>query len=491
MEFGPKRGHWLFIFENFFKDFSLLIIALIVGLIQGDMDIFLENIGVLVVVLLGPVGRVIRYLTTVYRVDSERLTVKSGLFMKNQLEVPLSTITTVDFSQNILHQFFGVYRLNVDNASNVSETRTKINMTFAKEDALAVRNLLIQGRDGLDGFNLAGEKGLDKADDTTACRRIRVKSSDLVLMGLLKSKGVFFAQLIALLTTAMALLNVSTRDLSGAAVDFVLDLGIGLSVLAAVFCVFLLSLLCGMAGSLIRYYGFTVADNGEAVKIEYGLLTKKRYTIQKKRISGFSYQQSMLMRLFHTGTLQLFAIGYGHGGEEESSEEPVLFPLVREERVRRVIGEILPQMKETAPYTKAKKGSLHYFFYGFGFVLALGLFGASVYCSVNIPYCGYLWLCGSLILIYSVAGRVQEYRNTGIYGTDENFSLVYGGFLKTTIFVKTGHIESISQKGSIWKQRKGIASITVSYIAPLTSANQTVNNVPVECLEKVKNLLIY
>jgi len=491
MEFGPKRGHWLFIFENFFKDFSLLIIALIVGLIQGNMDILLENIGVLAVVLLGPVGRIIRYFTTVYSIDSEKLTVKSGLFMKNQLEVPLSTVTTVDFSQNILHQFFGVYRLNVDNASNVSETRTKINMTFAKDDALAVRKLLIQGREGLDGFNLGSQKAFDKEDDRTALRQFRVKSSDLVLLGLLKSKGVFFAQLIAILGTAMAALNISTRDLSGAAVDFVLDMGIGLSLLAAAFCIFVLSLLCGMAGSLIRYYGFTVADNGEAIKIEYGLLTKKRYTIQKNRISGFSYQQSMLMRLFHTGTLQLFAIGYGYGGEEESSEEPILFPLVREERAGSVIAEILPQMKETADYTKAKKGSLHYFFYGFGFIFALAVFAASAYCSVCLPYCRYLWLCGSLVLIYSIGERVQEYRNTGIYGTDGNFSLVYGGFKKTTIFVKTSHIESITQTGSIWKQKKGAANITVSYIAPLISANQTVKNVPSECLEEVKDLLIY
>ena len=64
-----------------------------------------------------------------------------------------------------------------------------------------------------------------------------------------------------------------------------------------------------MIGTVVRYFGFQVMDNGEALKIEYGLLTKKRYTIQKKKISGFSYHQSFLMKRLKTGTLQLYAIG--------------------------------------------------------------------------------------------------------------------------------------------------------------------------------------
>ena len=103
-----------------------------------------------------------------------------------------------------------------------------------------------------------------------------------------------------------------------------------------------------MIGTVVRYFGFQVMDNGEALKIEYGLLTKKRYTIQKKKISGFSYHQSFLMKRLKTGTLQLYAIGYGGGSDEESREDPILFPLIKEERLRKAMKEILSQMKNTA-----------------------------------------------------------------------------------------------------------------------------------------------
>lgn len=527
VDFGPKRCHFLFIFENFFKDFSLLIVALVIGLIQGDMDFVLENIGILVVVLIGPISKISRFLTTFYSVDKERLIIKSGLFQKNNLEVPLSTVTTVDFSQNILHRIFGVYRLNIDNASNIASVNAMINATFRKEDSFKIRELLIRGRDGLDGFNTASnifsavntanavnaseankpafslsDSGTvsisnnndptDNSSDTEQKRQIRIKSSDLILMGLLKSKGAFFAELIALITTVLAVFNISVDSaLINASFGLISVIGLTVFLFLCTAFIFVIALLCGMAGSLIRYYDFRITDNGQAVKIEYGLFTKKRYTIQKNRVSGFLYQQSFAMKCFKTGTLQLFAIGYGRGGDESTSEEPILFPLIKENKVRDAISEILPEMREHSDYQKAAKRSLRYFFYGTGFIAALVFLSGSIYASVCLPHCEYLWIAGLLILFYSIAGRFQEYKNAGIYGNDNNFSVSYGGFKKCTAFVKTSHIESISVKAGRLKAKKGIVSIAVSYIAPISSATKVAKNVPISCFEDIRKKLIY
>lgn len=515
MEFGPKRGHVLYIFENFVKDFSLLIIALIIGLIQGDMGVITENIGVLVIVLFGPVTRIIQYLTTYYSVDNQKLTVRSGVFKKNVLEIPLSTITTVDFSQNVLHQIFGAYRLNVDNASNVSGTNTKVNMTFSTEDAEKVRDLLIQGRDGLDGFNLATvdpnplstqrDKAFDSEKKETATdfsesdanpaasrRQIKIKSADLLLLGLLKSKGTFFIELIALLSAAVGMLNVSDTLLAEVIVEFVRSLGVGMAALSWLIAIFLLSMVCGMIGTWIRYYGFEIMDNGQALKIEYGFFTKKRYTIQKNRVSGFLYQQSFLMRLMGTGTLQLFAIGYGRGEDEQTSEEPIIFPLIKTVRLHKAMAEILPEMMETSEYSRPCAGSLRYFFYGFGFAFALLFLIASIYLSViDLPYCHQLWVLGLFSVAYSICGRIQEYKNAAIYSNFGNISLSCGGFKKRTVFVKSTHVESVTVSGSRWKQKKGIGNVEIGYIAPLSMAKQSAKNVPVESFDAVREKLIY
>ena len=73
MKFGPQRGHITCIFDNFFKDFGLVLVAIVVSLVSGDMDLLLENAGILVIVLLGPVMRILGYLTTTYAIDEEKL----------------------------------------------------------------------------------------------------------------------------------------------------------------------------------------------------------------------------------------------------------------------------------------------------------------------------------------------------------------------------------------------------------------------------------
>ncbi len=490
MIFGPKRGHILFIFETFFKDFGPLFVALIIGAIRGDMSIIYENGAVMVIVLLGPVGRTIQYLCTRYSIDEERLLVQSGWLKKQTLEIPLSTITTVDFSQNILHQIFKAYRLNIDNASNIGDQETKVKMTFGKEDAFAVRELLLAGRRGLDGFNLADEDVIPQPQEG---RTVRIKAGDLLLLGALKSKGVFAAELFGIATTAGAMFNMNMAEwmIEDGIDGLVMRQGITIVLLILIAAVFVLAIICGMIGSFIRYYGFSIADNGQAIKIEYGLLTKKRYTIQKNRISGFAYQQSLFMRLFHQGTLQLFAIGYGDSGGEEASEEPILFPLIREDRVRQEIARILPEMEEKKDYYRTPRGSLHYFFYGFGFFLSVILLGVSVWLSLTKGFCQGLWIIGLLIFAYSVCGRILEYKHAAMYAGDENFSMVNGGFKMNTIFVKTSHMENVESTASVWKARKGITTVMAGYIAPLGSSNMTVKNMPESAFEEARNRLIY
>lgn len=486
MNFGPKRGHVLFIFENFVKDFGLLIAALLIGLISGDMEVITENIVVMVIVFVGPIGRIVQYFFTYYTVDDEKLTVKSGFLTKNTLEVPISTITTVDFSQNILHQIFGAYRLNVDNASNVSKQQTKIRMTFSEKDALLVRDLLIRGRKGLDGMNLAAEEGETEGDKRT----YKAEAKDLILLGAIKSKGIFLLEFIGAFSTLIALFNFSDAFIYSAIAELFRKLELGWFILLVTAVFFFIAVLCGMIGTVVRYFGFQVMDNGEALKIEYGLLTKKRYTIQKKKISGFSYHQSFLMKRLKTGTLQLYAIGYGGGSDEESREDPILFPLIKEERLRKAMKEILPQMEEVSEYTGTAKGALPYFFLSFSFFFTLALFVAALLVT-DEKYCGELWIPALLLVVFCAVGRVLRCRNTAVYGNEQNISMSFGGFKKTTIFVKTDHVESVCRQGGILKLRKGMVNVTIGYIAPLSSANQTVKNVPREVFSSIKKNLIY
>ncbi len=347
MRFGPKRGHFLFLFEHVFQDFFPLLIAGGVALARHDMTWLLENWVFILLIAAGPFGRLVKWLTTRYSADDEKLIVTSGWLKKSRQEVPLSTITAVDMSANVLQQMAGAVRLTIDNASNISEVNTNLSMTFKESDAKALRDILIEDKPGLDGVNIAedaaaagsadGVGEIAGAEQSGAFHDAYLFTpKDLLIMGALRSKGAFLIQGIALGFAGIGFLgglvseeeveNVSKGILDRLADRWAEFPVTGTLVFLAV--LFVVSAVIAAIGTLFKYYGFRVRDNGAALRIEYGLLNKKRFTIPKDRVTGFFYEQSLFMRLFHRGVLHCFSIGYG-SGDGETMEEPLLIPLLR------------------------------------------------------------------------------------------------------------------------------------------------------------------
>lgn len=493
MKFGPQKGHIACIFDNFFKDFGLVLAAILISLINGDMDLFSENIGVLVIVLLAPVLRVVGYLTTTYAVDEEKLLIKSGLFTKNVLEVPLSTITTVDFSQNLFHQIFGVYKLNIDNNANIADGQTKVHMTLKKDDANMVKGLLMRGRQGLDGSNFAAEQDGAALPQREEGTRYEVKNGDLLLTGFLKSKLIFFLELLGGVAVVVNLIPESFFEsgILDRIIEAMAKMGATPVTLIGLVVLFIIGSVCGMVGSLVRYYGFKVLDNGEAVKIEYGLLNRKTYTIAKKKISGIYYEQSPLMRLAKVGILNLMAVGYGAGTDEDASEEAILFPLLKESQLMDMVSRILPEMQYSEPYQKPEPKALRYFFIRFSVFFSLAVLIGSFFLPKVDDFFQGAWILGALYLLSRLGVAVMDYLTTGAYGNEQHFSLCYGGYKKTTTFLKTSMIESIESGGSIWKRKREISNITIGCLAPSGESIQIVKNLPAKTFEELRSYLIY
>lgn len=499
MNFGPKRGHVACIFDNFFKDFGLLLAAILVSIISGDMELLSENLGVLIIVLINPVIRLVGYFTTYYSIDEEKILIQSGLLKKSSLEVPISTITTVDFSQNVFHQIFGVYKLNIDNSSNISNTETKVHMTLKKDEANIVKKLLIKGRDGLDGLNYAGEVSTTQmpsavepsTESVPEGRKYIIKNKDILLMGALKAKGIYLLEVTGFFAAALAFIPMPDDAILEKGIDAIIELGIGIFFIMVAIVVFFLSILLGMAGNLIRYYGYKVLDNGEALKIEYGFFDRKTYTLSKKKICGFYYEQSALMRFAKVGILNLMAVGYGTDTGEETSEEAILFPMLPHKELRRMVGELMPEMADEGVYQKAAPKSLRYFFLRFSVFFSLAVLIGCLFLPKTNVFFHHAWLIGAFLLMLALTSSILHYLCEAVYGTTNHFSFVYGGFKKRTVFVKTNMIESIECGGSIWKQKRGIADISVGCIAPLGLSEQGVDNMPVSTYKLLKEYLIY
>lgn len=490
MVFGPKHGHFLYIFDNFIKEFGLLVIALILGFVSGDfIGVVTDNFYIAVIVLIAPVQRLLSYLFMTIEIDSEKIVVHKGVFVKHVIEVPVSTVTTVDFSQNILAQIFGAYKIKIDNTSNISmgNSETKVEMTFGKKDALLIKNMLESNKKEIDGFNLVNEGYLSESadvDEHSFLIQYSVPAVKIFLMGLLESKWVLFLEGVGL--ASMIFGYIKGRMLENA-IDSILALSY---VLIIAFVVFLICFMfiVGSAIAIIKYTGFNVIRRKNGIHISYGLFTKKSYTLIPERISGFSYKQTWLMRHFHVGTVEVFAVGFGQDSDD-NTENAIIHPLLEEEKLNDFISSFMNGIDLECEIENPKKSSIRYFFYRPIVVLCTLILAAAIVLSVFLYK--WIWVIGTVIFLLMIFGRIMEYRHSGAGIAKDSLELITGGYNTKKTFVKKSMVEAVTDTGSLFKRRKNIVSIKVDFLGPILNTSVVVKNLSIDCGMKIRKTMEY
>ncbi len=513
MKFGPKRGHFMFIFERFFRDFGLLIGALLLYLIIGDAQILWQNSGLLVIVLIAPITRLIQYRCTYYSIDDKQLVVQTGLLNKRRQEVPLSNITTVDFSQNLFFQLAKVYSVNVDNASSISDQQSgTVKMVLRIEDAVYVKKLLLAKQEqepeqeeklGIE-INAAegalrGRKLEERISQETSGNTILATAGEIFLMGLLRSKAVVVLQLFTYCGVAISVISkiFLEKEVDGEQVmtDLLLSISAPLLIAFAVLAIYLLGILVSVALSTVKYYGFRVTDRETSIFIEYGLLTRKTHTLMKEKISGVCYRQSLLMRIFGRGTLEIFAAGYG-GNQDGQEEVAMLYPVMRREKLYDFLERFLPEVRYRETPRPAERKAMPYFFLCPRIFFAVSFCGslcaALLLASVPKEFFPWFMAAGGLVLALAVVSVILEYKNAAMSASDQLVTLVSGGFNRETVLLKMEKVEFAEDHASQRKRtKKGIASISVGILAPTGVCRHKVRNLGLEVFADLRRRLIY
>ena len=499
MNFGPVKGSPLYIFDNFLADFSLTILAIAYAVIKGNIDALLENTVLLVIAVIGPLGRIISYLCTTYEVKGDHLIVRKGFISKSVQEVPLSSITSVDVSAKVFYRIFGAKKLTVDNGSNLSSTESKISMIFSGKRADELQKILVSRKKAETCTENveAAVQATPVARESYTVRHIS-PASELLLMGLLKSKGSMFWKLVAaafaLYGAASSYLSwiVDTGDLTEQAVVFFLGLGTGLgrTVLALAVIFFLLSAIAGAVGSFIRYYNFTVREDEKNIRISYGLLNKKDYVLPKEKISGFNFEQSLFMRFAGKGCLYVYAVGYGEGGA--SAEEPLLMPLVRREDAYKTVSGFLGCDIGSYEPVRPAKNAAPLFFLTFGSAFFISVTAAAfVVSGMNMAaWLDDIWIFAIFLIMY-LAGRWLCYRHTAVSACFDAVSVTSGGYKTKNVFLKMRNVESCEASSSGIKRKLRARNIKIRQFASAGSAVHDVKNVPESVFDMITEKMIY
>jgi putative membrane protein len=504
IRFGPKRSHPLIIFNNFFKSFGLLIALLAFCLFIGDFSMLYDNLALPVIVLVGPITRLFNYLFTQYTIDDEKLFIEKGLFNRQKIELPLNTITSVDFSQSILFQATGIYLVNVENSASLQSNQTKVQFALKSASALEAKSFLLGKQN--EGKQQVDEEGLPIGNtlqnDETILSRRAASFGEIILLGLLQAKALVIFQVLSVaavvITFGSQLFFKENIDGDQYLLDWFLNLK-GLQVIIiAVVVLYVAGILVSVFMSSLKYFGFCVTNRSDSVFVEYGLLTRKTHTIMKNKISGVNYKQPFLMKPFNMGTLYVFVAGFSLE-DDNAPKDAMLFPLMRRHELQPFLEQHIPGITVQPEYHTPEKKALPYFFICPRFVfsvlflaacVAIGYFQGAPAAPI-IAFSEYLWMVGLAVLVFTICSVILEYRHTGIYSGDENVSLTYGGYTQSEVTLLTAKVESIREHASLSKKSKNITSVLVSIMAAPTYANHRVRNVSLGDFRLMESILKY
>ena len=233
----------------------------------------------------------------------------SGVLQRNERRVALSRLQGVDVVRPLLGRVVGLAQVRIELAGG-GDTRLVLSY-LSDADAQALRSEIIARAAGVDPT--AGE----------APERIlaTVPTGDLAVSLVLRSET-----LMLLLASVIVVVGVVASEGVTGLPLFLLTGGLPL---IAVFTQF------------VRFFGFTLAESPDGLRLRHGLASVQSQTVPPGRIQAVEVEQPLLWRSHGWVRVSLNVAGV-HGSDDTARVEQVLLPVAPREVAAEIVSRVLP-----------------------------------------------------------------------------------------------------------------------------------------------------
>lgn len=325
----PRRTHPVTPLVTMVRAAPVLIVGVFVFGDGAATDLFggLGTAGVIALILIGVGGYAYVAWTRLefFYDDDGDLRVNSGLLVRNERRVQLSRLQSVDVTQPLLARLFGLAELRPEVAGASAEGTTLRYLSL--DDAQQLRAELLARASGMRG----------EADTAVATAPeqvlVQVPSPHLLASLVLQPSTVFLVLLIPAVVVV-------------AGVSGVWELG-----LTGVFLVFAPVTVVG--GQFLKYFGFTVAQSTDGLRLRFGLTSHRSQTVPPGRVQAVRIERPLMWKPWGWVRVVVNVAGATTGDEGEDRPSVVL-PVAPLPVARVVLQRVLPGVDPFAvPMTPA------------------------------------------------------------------------------------------------------------------------------------------
>ncbi|MFD0962006.1 PH domain-containing protein [Paenibacillus chungangensis] len=427
-----------------------------------------------------------------YWLESDRIIIRSGMLFRDEKTIYYSRIHSVNVEQPLFHRLLGVAQLKIETPGG-SKTSDGILHVLSKQDAASIQQLLRGQVDAahegqpIQDRNNAGHAVIANTQEQQAEGAVPLASDAAAFDRALPADHSRQSADCDLPVAREAMLRLDAGQLLGAAAT---SFNIGLvaafvgglfsfaddflelllpehffenaledtvSLMPSTLLIVMVTImiigfawLLSLALYIIKYSGFTVKKTGERLSISYGLLEKKTYQFEPKKVQAIILDEGLVRQPFGYTEVKLQIVS------SNNEERLMLHPFMKKKEVAELLKQFLPEMTlpELDGMTIAPRGSLIYYM-RFPLLLAVAA------CTGSIIYFGWpaVW---SLLLLPLVAWwRVCCHRAAGMLLKDGQLTLRRRFINRTTFFIRRPRIVVMKVKRTRGQRRKGVISLSV------------------------------
>jgi putative membrane protein len=433
----------------------------------------------IVLALVTLISLLLRYLTFSYRIEGHELITREGIIERQERHIPLEKVQEIRIEQNLLHRAFDVVEAVVETAG-AEGAEAKLSV-LSRADAERLREAV--------AAQTASKKTTTDeatATSTTTEREIirKLNIGELALHGLTSNH---LLSALAIIGALWAFADDILPDSIYERLGNVLKNTAGqmyrqgwraalMVIMGGLVIVLLIGLIVSVVGSIVKFFNFTLARQGDNLYRNYGLLTRRASSLPRRRIQVLKIEQGMIRRWFDLATLRADISGSKKEDEDDNAGRDVLMPIVKKAELEELLSVFFPTLSsEPTTWKQVSRLAIRR---GTTVGTVILLLIAVVLCANLRSFAG-LWLMLLTPLLYWI--NVKSYRNFG-YVLGARFFRTRSGWLgRETHIVPIEKSQVIVVRQSPFDRRLNLATLRIDTAGQAyTGGSPSISNLPVD-----------
>lgn len=455
------KGVLLIFFTTLYKILRGFWILAVYFFLQSPEQqmIFFVILGIVVLCLLALIYSYFYYRKFIFYIDysKEEFKLQKGILSTEDIAIPFEKIQQVYLKRNILQRIINVYSLVIETAGS-SEKEINI-QAISKEKADELSGLLIKvKREALETEEIAGEQGTSEEKEIFWTHSLSF--TDLFKIGISSNYLRGLTLILVFFSTIYNELKPFAEDYSEGLDERLQEipslLGSAGIILSVTVVVLLLSMLITVLEVFIKYFNLKLQQSRNSLKLEMGLKTNTRVSLQPQRIQLLQVTTNPVQKW-----LDLHEARFSLASSENSLEKSkIKVPGLGEKTVEKIKSFLYAESPPNQNIQKIyKQHRIVLFRQVFGAVLLP--IALSFLFPVFTGFIGYeYWaILAGIYLILGIIYQVKLYRSKKLLISDDKLQLFSGVWTKEEETVESYKLQSLSVHQPFWYKKRNIINI--------------------------------